>query len=140
MSNAIHYVLGFVFSRDQSKVWLMRKRRPKWQAGRINGIGGHIEPKESVADAMRRECREETGVDIPVAAWTYYAAMSFADSTIFCFRAHSDEEPKSKTDEEVYVISVRHLPPDVIPNLHWLIPMALNMPEGQSVTLTEVTP
>ncbi len=37
------------------------KRR--W-AGRLNGLGGHVEPGESVWQAARREVREECGLDV----------------------------------------------------------------------------
>ena len=58
------YVLGFCFSRDHSKVVLIAKNRPKWQAGRLNGIGGHVEDGEIPIVAMAREFREESLVEI----------------------------------------------------------------------------
>ena len=53
------YVLGFAFSPDHSKVVLIAKNRPAWQAGRRGGVGGHVEPGETPAAAMVREFREE---------------------------------------------------------------------------------
>ena len=35
------YVCGFLFSRDRARVLLIRKRRPAWQAGKLNGLGGN---------------------------------------------------------------------------------------------------
>lgn len=55
------YCLGFVFY--DRKVLLLRKNRPKWQAGKLNGLGGHIEDNESPWSAMQREFQEETGFD-----------------------------------------------------------------------------
>ena len=36
------YVVGFMLSIDGEDVALIRKERPAWQKGRLNGIGGHI--------------------------------------------------------------------------------------------------
>ena len=33
-------------------------------AGLYNGVGGHIEPREDVYSAARREIREETGLEV----------------------------------------------------------------------------
>lgn len=55
------YVLGFAF--DDNKVLLIRKTKPKWQAGRLNGVGGKVEAfdKDYLA-AMVREFHEETDI------------------------------------------------------------------------------
>ena len=47
------YVLGFCFNTRLDQVVLIQKTRPEWQAGRLNGIGGHIENGELAADAAR---------------------------------------------------------------------------------------
>lgn len=55
------YVLGFCFNAALNKVVLIRKNRPQWQAGKLNGVGGHVEPWELPLGAMVREFREESG-------------------------------------------------------------------------------
>lgn len=55
------YVCGFLVYGHS--VALMRKNRPQWQVGKLNGIGGKIEDGETAAEAMRREFQEETGQD-----------------------------------------------------------------------------
>ena len=35
------YACGFLFSDDRRHVVLIRKRRPAWQAGKLNGVGGN---------------------------------------------------------------------------------------------------
>lgn len=57
----VEYVLGFMFNEDESKVLLVHKNRPTWQAGKLNGIGGKIEAGETPLQAMEREFMEETG-------------------------------------------------------------------------------
>lgn len=61
------YVCGFVFDED-ANVLLIQKRRPKWQAGRWNGIGGKIEEGECPHDAMVREAIEEADIRVD---WKY---------------------------------------------------------------------
>jgi len=44
--------------------WLFLRGAPRtWFAGRLNGLGGHVEPGEDVLASARREAREETGLD-----------------------------------------------------------------------------
>ncbi len=64
MLNEQHYVLGFIPIHDESeptkrKVLLIRKNHPDYQAGKLNGIGGKVEPGEDPLTAMVRECKEE---------------------------------------------------------------------------------
>jgi 8-oxo-dGTP diphosphatase len=45
--------------------------------GKIVGLGGHVEPGESVAEAAAREVREESGLTVPQAALTEAAHVTF---------------------------------------------------------------
>jgi len=75
-----HYVCGFMFSGDYKQVLLIKKKRPDWQAGKWNGIGGHVEDSdESPAHAMAREFREETGVETAPGDWRFMAQYYEAD-------------------------------------------------------------
>ena len=56
------YVVGIVYNKEN--VLLISKKRPTWQAGMLNGIGGKIEPGENPLQAMIRECKEECNLDI----------------------------------------------------------------------------
>jgi len=58
----IKYALGFLFSKDKEKVVLIKKTKPEWQAGFLNGVGGKVEQGETYVEAMIREFEEETGV------------------------------------------------------------------------------
>ncbi|RDI95276.1 8-oxo-dGTP diphosphatase [Meiothermus sp. QL-1] len=57
--------LGFVLSPDRSAVLLVhRNARPGDPAfGKYNGLGGKLEPGEDVASGLRREIREEAGIE-----------------------------------------------------------------------------
>lgn len=57
--------LGYVLSPDGSQVLMMRRdRRPDdLHFGYYNGLGGKLEPGEDVVAGMRREIREEAGLE-----------------------------------------------------------------------------
>jgi len=69
------YVLGFMFNEEITEVALIRKNRPVWQAGHLNGIGGHVEPGEAPDIAMAREFLEETGAITSLGDWIKFAQM-----------------------------------------------------------------
>jgi 8-oxo-dGTP diphosphatase len=122
------YVVGFAFSPLAESVVLIRKTHPNWQAGKLNGVGGRIEDGESALDAMRREFAEETG--IYHLDWSQFCVLGDARSWQIHFFSASPKDiwsAQSTTDEEVEICSVTELPNYVIPNLRWLIPMALSM-------------
>jgi 8-oxo-dGTP diphosphatase len=127
------YVCGFMFSESPQgpRVLLIQKNRPAWQAGRLNGIGGKIEDGESPLDAMVREFREEAGLSLIPTCWSPVAVLT-GDS--FCVHFFSCwvypgvfEDATAQTDETLVPVYVRdlHLFP-IIPNLHVLIPLALD--------------
>lgn len=55
------YTVGFIFDPHFEIVALMRKNRPAWQAGKLNGIGGKFEAvdKNNPRLCMLREAKEE---------------------------------------------------------------------------------
>lgn len=99
------YVLGFAFD-DLGRVALIQKKRPDWQAGKFNGVGGHIENRETAYEAMVREFREETGVE--VRDWVQVGTMIGKDWHVSVFTCTSPKvrDVRTVTDEEVRL----HLP------------------------------
>lgn len=123
------YVTGFLFSQDASHVVLIEKINPLWQRGLFNGIGGKIEANERSVDAMVREFIEETGVITDTIDWTCYAKVYRPNSyDVDMYFAFSDLAFNARTteQEQVHVIKLSELPQNIIPNLHWLIPLALD--------------
>jgi 8-oxo-dGTP diphosphatase len=57
--------LGYVLSPDGQKVLLVHRDRRAEDAhfGKYNGLGGKLHPDEDVVAGMRRELREEAGVE-----------------------------------------------------------------------------
>ncbi len=58
--------LGFILSECKTKVLMVHRnaRRDDDQLGKYNGLGGHMEPEEDIAACMKREIREEAGIEV----------------------------------------------------------------------------
>jgi 8-oxo-dGTP diphosphatase len=118
------YVVGFLFGPYMDKVILIKKKRPDWQKGKYNGVGGHIEGDEGAHSAMVREFEEEAGITIPV--WNLFCTLKNEGWTCYFFYAVSEKyyEAATNTDEEISIIDVDDIQySKVIDNLKWLIPM-----------------
>jgi 8-oxo-dGTP diphosphatase len=111
---------------DERQLVLMRRTRPAWQAGRVNALGGGIIDGETPASAARREVREECGVD--VAEWMEVLVWEDAEYRMHVMRAVSERAGEARTmeDQEVFLADVNVLPVNVIGNLRWLVPLALD--------------
>lgn len=57
--------LGYVFSPDRRKVLLVHRNARPGDAhlGKYNGLGGKLERDEDIVSGMRREIREEAGIE-----------------------------------------------------------------------------
>lgn len=126
-------VVGFLFAHDDDgdEVLLIRKIKPTWQAGKLNGIGGKIEPGENAWQAMRREFKEETGLTVEWSMADYYCTLAGYNWQVDFFRRYEDRSTllaaRTMTPEGVERVRVKDLLRwGVIPNLAWLIPYALD--------------
>jgi 8-oxo-dGTP diphosphatase len=134
-SKATEFVVGFMFSHDRSRVALIRKNKPAWQAGKLNGLGGKIDPGESPLVAMAREFDEESGYETSLAQWQMFAEMGGinddkSEFKVYFFTTEGDiDQLRSMESESVEVHrtdSFHPLRKDVIENLCWLMPLALD--------------
>jgi 8-oxo-dGTP diphosphatase len=128
--NTVRYVVGFLFNSTADRVVLIKKDRPDWQAGKLNGVGGKIEAGESPAMAMVREFKEEAGITIT--DWNNFAILSGRGfETYFFYSEQTDDRVsmvKTMETEEVIIVDAKTLDGrPCLPNLNWLIPMALSM-------------
>ncbi len=122
------YVCGFVFHPSKQLVCLIKKEKPKWQKGKWNGIGGKIEKGELPEEAMTREFKEETGVYFTSNNWTEIVTLRGDDWEVVFFYYMSLFVMKVKTmeKEQVMVHDPKALPDNIIFNLRWLIPLAMD--------------
>jgi 8-oxo-dGTP diphosphatase len=123
------YVLGFYLSEDDKKVVLIRKAKPTWQAGLLNGVGGKIELLDSLpVNAMVREFKEETGVDTTEDTWYQFLKLEGSFGTMFCFIGWGDvTQCKTMEIEPIEIVNIDDLQTLVtVPNLKWMLPMALS--------------
>ena len=123
------YVAGLMFDAARSRVALMRKLKPLWQMGKLNGIGGKVEPGEEPKSAMVREFREEAGAVTTEEQWTQFLGMDGPDWTCHFFATVGDldalETMELEPIEVVELISLTPLRGDVIANIPWIVPLAL---------------
>lgn len=133
MNNNQQYVVGFLFDESLQRVALIRKNKPEWQKGKLNGIGGKVEYREPIADAMAREFKEETGMSTG-GSWSYYAEMDLPDWNVQVFAATGyldrlkcgDESPEEEKIEIHSVLDVCNGSLAIVENLPWLIRLAID--------------
>jgi 8-oxo-dGTP diphosphatase len=132
----VKYVVGFLFN-GRGDVALILKTHPEWQKGRLNGIGGHIEPNETPEMAMRREFCEESGIDI--LDWREFCVVKDGGSyevhylTARCYKA----DIRTMTDEQVGWYNPRKLPDNIVSNVEWTLPMANNKYPLKAIVIHE---
>ena len=123
------YVIGFIFNLERTHVALIRKNRPKWQAGMLNAVGGKIEEDEDKFEAMIRECEEETTVHIPHENWDNFGKFLGDWGEVECFSAeyHDLSELHCNESENIEVHEVASLYKEKLaPNINFLVPMAMS--------------
>lgn len=132
----LEYVVGYLFNSTGTKVALIRKNYPEWQKGKLNGIGGKLQEVgyvpypvktwptsfilEIPVECMRREFKEEAGVDIPEENWEHFLTVEKNSRetgqpiVLYMFRCFSTErlqQAKTSSQEgEVLVVPIVELP------------------------------
>lgn len=126
----IEYSLGFLFSKDYRTVALIKKNKPDWQKGLFNGIGGKKESGETMLECMVREFKEETGMLFT--NWEPFLDIGNDRFLVSCYKGIYENlrELESMTDEKIQVENVAIMLAvgykEMIPNLRWILPFALD--------------
>lgn len=129
------YVVGFMFDQRMTSVVLIRKLKPAWQVGMLNGVGGKVNPGEADRVAMVREFREEAGVHFE--DWKKFATISDGKEFKVTFYAAADYEAyrdvQSVEAETIVKSNIRgrgdigfSIDASSVFNINWLIPLALD--------------
>lgn len=122
--------VGFVFSDDLQKVYLVKKLRPESQYGLLNGIGGHCKSYEFTRECFIREVKEEAGVVLDENDILYHIGLLRGkDWIVDIFTASTSKTLKTMTDEEIILFDVNELDTEfletrAVSNLTVLLPMA----------------
>lgn len=120
-----HYVMGFLFDHVKQHVLLIHKKRPQFQAGLWNGVGGKVEPHEHSHQAMQRECAEECG--IWVSDWNLICHVVNPAYQIDVWSACADlSDARTCTDESVQIHAIHTI---------WDLPTLNNLPMLMAMAL-----
>ena len=137
----VEYTVGFMFSEDESKVILLQKKKKKgleFLAGKWNGVGGTVEKDELPSVCMAREFQEEAGIKTAPEDWKLFAIISGPNYNVNFYLTHYHDlyEYIQCEEEKVSIFSTdcvwgNYNAPnsyhdiDVVPNIKFLIPLAL---------------
>jgi len=78
-------VIMLVVDDERDRVLL--GRQPSWPPGRYSALAGFVEPGESLEDAVAREVREESGVEVTAARYDSSQPWPFPSSLMLGFTA-----------------------------------------------------
>ncbi len=123
------FTVGFLFTPDLQKVLLIHKLAPAWQKGKLNGLGGKIEPGEGAVPCFIREIAEESGIVLEKKQVRLMGTLRGVDWQVYVFGAiYQGEifEAKVHEKEKIEWFDVAHLPEKCVPNLLWSIPFVRN--------------
>lgn len=135
------YVVGFMIGREDQRVVMIRKNRPSWQAGFLNGPGGKIELGETPREAMAREFEEETGFPTTPEAWETFFYLQSDHGTNLYFMAFPVQriDPlwvSTQTDEAVVIRGLHRIDGEFLPNMSYILPMAWYHASYQKLNLS----
>lgn len=127
-----YVIINPIVKNDINAVLLVRKKRPEFLAGRLNLLGGKLEPDEDPISCARREFMEESGIDLPIKKFKIMGEIlgeGPRNDFVWCVNAHLGEKleinPREGEDEEVFWASWRKVwqDPTLIDNLRAIVPM-----------------
>lgn len=124
----VQYCIGFLINKSFSRIVLIKKNRPDWQAGFYSVPGGHIEDNETPHEAVVREFREETGVQID--DWIKFCIITTDNFILHAYTHICDDDVldsvRTTTDEEVdifFLQDVLQYRLNLVSKIGWLVSM-----------------
>lgn len=151
----MNYVVGLIFDNYTDDVLYLEKLKPEWQAGKLNGIGGKIEPNETPLEAMVREYQEEvvtpTGIDLELLKchdgqiWDMFLEWDYGQGIVYFFRAYTNkslnilENMKNDVGEEFMIRNMFKTYDGFINNLLWIVPCAMFKKSNEIIKVSEIS-
>lgn len=127
-NNITTYSLAFVLDTTLESVVLIRKIRPNWQHGLLNGVGGHVEEGETPLECVCREFYEEANVIVDKYSWIPFCTLHFPEAEVYMYTvAHDDihDAAMTMTDEPIGRYRIENLKnEETIDNIIPLIELA----------------
>jgi NAD+ diphosphatase len=80
---------------------LLLGRKAEWPEGRYSVLAGYVEPGETLEDAVRREIKEEAGVEVLSASYVASQPWPFPSSLMLGFHAHAHGGEPRPNDVEL---------------------------------------
>jgi 8-oxo-dGTP diphosphatase len=124
------YVMGLLFSKDCSKIALIRKQKPEWQLGLLNGVGGKVEDGETYLQAMTREAKEEANIKADWKEICTLRDLNEENFVVACFYAVDCILDVTTVESEIVGIyevnDIITRKEKTIPNIPWLVNLALD--------------
>lgn len=104
-----------LITRNGNILLALRAQEPK--KGEWDLPGGFIEPGETVVEGLRREIREETGLELQNLRRVHQAPGDYAGKPTlnFCYQADAEGEPVATDD----VAELRWFPLTDVPDIAW---------------------
>ena len=124
------YVCGFA-ENNGNILFIKKNRGPDAVVGKLNGVGGKVEPEESAHDAMVREFQEEVGVLTKKEDWEQKLVYDLIDndnvvySRVYFFITQSDKSTEARQceDEVILWVDWKDIPSvEKVENLNWILP------------------
>lgn len=107
---------------------LIKKNRPSWQEGNFNGVGGAVEQNETPLEAIKREAKEETNLDIK--EWNKIEYLSYDEVDLYIYQANISSDLlnsyQSITDEKLAIFGKSELPKNLVEDVKYIVSQRLN--------------
>ena len=101
--------------RDGKVLMARRSERMRRGGGQWTGPGGHIEPGETAEQAVRRELREEVGIDVSITGLNGVYSMRAPAVVFVSYRGTATGEPIAAEETAEETAEVRWFTPSEIP-------------------------
>jgi 8-oxo-dGTP diphosphatase len=145
-------VAGFLFSYDKKYVMLVQKKKPEWQKGKFNAIGGHVNDRETPEKAMQRTFEKEAGIETLLINWEHDVTLTSNSWHVDFYHTFSDAPFEGKRHsalllhsesrkESIYLCEVNEvvtLSDMIVSNLQWLIPICLDKTLIKPINITSL--